>query len=32
MLRFSSVHLHTVHGLESLLFVIGFGFLYLSIR
>lgn len=32
MLRFSSVDLHVVHSLESLLFVVGFGFLYLSIR
>lgn len=32
MLRFSSVDLHFVHSLESLLFVVGFGFLYLSLR
>lgn len=32
MLRFSSLDLHVVHSLESLLFVIGFGFLYLSLR
>jgi hypothetical protein len=32
MLRFSNVDLHVVHSLESLLFVIGFGFLYLSLR
>jgi hypothetical protein len=32
LFRFSTLYLHTVHSLESLLFVIGFGFLYLSIR
>lgn len=32
MFRFSDLYLHTVHSIESLLFVIGFGFLYVSIR
>lgn len=32
LLNFSTVYLHTIHTVESLLFVIGFGFLYVSIR
>lgn len=32
MLRFSNVALHSIHSLESLLFLVGFGFLYLSLR
>jgi uncharacterized membrane protein YidH (DUF202 family) len=32
MLRFTTVQIQIIHSLESLLFVVGFGFLYLSIR
>jgi hypothetical protein len=32
LLQFTAFPLHLIHSLESLLFVIGFGILYLSIR
>lgn len=32
LLQFAVLSLHDVHSLESLLFVVGFGFLYLSLR
>jgi hypothetical protein len=32
LLQFTTFPLHVIHSLESLLFVIGFGILYLSIR
>ena len=32
LLRFTNYPLHLVHSLESLMFVLGFGFLYLSLR
>ena len=32
LLNFSSIYLHTIHTAESLFFLIGFAFLYVSIR